>query len=239
MQSTPSTPASTPRVLLAGFEPFENDPVNPAWEIARALDGWACEGAVVQALQLPCVFGRAIDTLDAALADILGQKAPLPLVLCIGAAGGRTEISMERAALNVDDARIPDNAGCQPIDIEVVAGGPAAYFSSLPIKAMVRDMRAAGLPAAVSNSAGTFVCNHIFYALMHRWPRSRRWRTRAGASCTCPTCPSRPRPSRAWRAWRWPRRWKPFAWQSAPRSPCAKTCARPPAACIDLALTSH
>ncbi|MDM0089735.1 MULTISPECIES: pyroglutamyl-peptidase I [unclassified Variovorax] len=158
------TPVATPpRVLVAGFEPFENDPVNPAWEIARALEGWACEGAVVQALQLPCVFGRAIETLDTALAG------PVPaLVLCLGAAGGRTEVSLERAALNVDDARIPDNAGYQPIDVEVVAGGPAAYFSTLPIKAMVRDMRAAGLPAAVSNTAGTFVCNHIFYALMHR-----------------------------------------------------------------------
>lgn len=168
-----TTDDKAPRVLVAGFEPFENDPVNPAWEIARALDGWACEGAVMQALQLPCVFGRAIHVLDAAMAGIAAARAPLPLVLCIGAAGGRTEISLERAALNVDDARIPDNAGYQPIDIEVVAGGPAAYFSTLPVKAMVRDMRAAGLPAAVSNSAGTFVCNHIFYALMHRiatWP---------------------------------------------------------------------
>jgi len=160
---TTATDAKARRVLLAGFEPFENDPVNPAWEIARALDGWTCEGAVVQAVQLPCVFGRAIDALDAALIG-----SPLQLVLCIGAAGGRTEISMERAALNIDDARIPDNAGQQPIDLPVVRDGPAAYFSTLPIKAMVRDMRAAGLPAAVSNSAGTFVCNHIFYALMHR-----------------------------------------------------------------------
>jgi pyroglutamyl-peptidase len=163
MKKTTGT-ASAPRVLLAGFEPFENDPVNPAWEIARALDDWACEGAVAQAVQLPCVFGRAIDRLDEALL----AGAPPVLVLCIGAAGGRTEISLERAALNVDDARIPDNAGYQPIDIPVVEGGPAAYFSTLPIKAMVCDMRAAGLPAAVSNSAGTFVCNHIFYALMHR-----------------------------------------------------------------------
>ncbi|ADU34916.1 pyroglutamyl-peptidase I [Variovorax paradoxus] len=155
--------AKAPRVLVAGFEPFENDAVNPAWEIARALDGWACEGAVVQAVQLPCVFGRAIDALDAAL---IGP--PLQLVLCVGAAGGRAEISMERAALNIDDARIPDNAGQQPIDLPVVKHGPAAYFSTLPIKAMVRDVRAAGLPAAVSNTAGTFVCNHIFYALMHR-----------------------------------------------------------------------
>jgi pyroglutamyl-peptidase len=163
MTKTKTTDGAAPRVLLAGFEPFENDPVNPAWEIARSLDGWACEGTVVQAVQLPCVFGRAIDTLDEALVG------PAPrLVLCIGAAGGRSEISLERAALNVDDARIPDNAGYQPIDTEVVAGGPAAYFSTLPIKAMVRDMRAAGLPSAVSNTAGTFVCNHIFYALMHR-----------------------------------------------------------------------
>jgi len=163
-----TTDDKAPRVLVAGFEPFENDPVNPAWEIARALDGWRCEGTVVQALQLPCVFGRSIHVLDAAMAGIAESGSPLPLVLCIGAAGGRTEISLERAALNVDDARIPDNAGHQPIDTEVVPGGPAAYFSTLPIKAMVRDMRAAGLPAAVSNSAGTFVCNHIFYALMHR-----------------------------------------------------------------------
>ena len=162
------TDGAVPCVLVAGFEPFENDAVNPAWEIARALDGWTCEGAAVHALQLPCVFGRAIERLDEALAERRPQ-----LVLCLGGAGGRTEISVERAALNIDDARIPDNAGQQPIDTAVIAGGPAAYFSTLPIKAMVRDMRAAGLPAAVSNTAGTFVCNHIFYALMHRlatWP---------------------------------------------------------------------
>ena len=163
-----TTDDKAPRVLVAGFEPFENDPVNPAWEIARSLEGWRCEGTVVQALQLPCVFGRSIHVLDAAMAGIAESGRPLPLVLCIGAAGGRTEISLERAALNVDDARIPDNAGYQPIDIEVEAGGPAAYFSTLPIKAMVRDLRAAGVPASVSNTAGTFVCNHIFYGLMHR-----------------------------------------------------------------------
>jgi len=160
--------AQAPCVLITGFEPFERDPVNPSWEVARTLDGWTCEGAVVRALQLPCVFGRSADRLDEALAEWRPH-----LVLCLGLAGGRTEISVERAALNVDDARIADNAGGQPIDTEVVRGGPAAYFSTLPIKAMVRDLRAAGLPAAVSNTAGTFVCNHIFYALMHRlatWP---------------------------------------------------------------------
>lgn len=157
----------TQNVLLTGFEPFDKDPLNPSWEVARALDGWqpaamnaAC---TVRAVQLPCVFGDAIARLDEAMA----QWQPA-LVICLGLAGGRTEITPERVAINVDDARIPDNAGRQPVDTAVQAGGPAAYFSALPIKAMVRDMRAAGVPAAVSNTAGTFVCNHIFYALMHR-----------------------------------------------------------------------
>jgi pyroglutamyl-peptidase len=134
--------------------------------VARALDGWqpAAKGGActVRAVQLPCVFGDAIARLEQAMA----QWQPT-LVICLGLAGGRTEITPERVAINVDDARIPDNAGRQPVDTAVQAGGPAAYFSTLPIKAMVRDMRAAGVPAAVSNTAGTFVCNHIFYALMH------------------------------------------------------------------------
>lgn len=150
-------------VLLTGFEPFEQDPLNPSWEVARALDGWQCVGATVRAVQLPCVFGDAITRLDQAL-----QQWQPTLVLCLGLAGGRAALTPERVAINVDDARIPDHAGRQPVDVPVVAGGPAAYFSTLPIKAMVRDMLAQGVPAAVSNTAGTFVCNHIFYALMHR-----------------------------------------------------------------------
>jgi len=157
-------------VLLTGFEPFDKDPLNPSWEVARALDGWqpaVRDGAcTVRAVQLPCVFGDAIARLEEAVA----QWQPA-LVICLGLAGGRTEITPERVAINVDDARIPDNAGRQPVDTAVHAGGPAAYFSTLPIKAMVRDMRAAGLPASVSNTAGTFVCNHVFYALMHRLAR--------------------------------------------------------------------
>ncbi len=156
-------PSDSPNVLLAGFEPFDTDPVNPSWEVARALDGWQQGGATVRGVQLPCVFGDAQEALDAAIA----RWRPV-LVVCIGLAGGRTEISPERVAINIDDARIPDNAGRQPVDAPVVAGAPAAYFSTLPIKAIVRDLRAAGLPASVSNTAGTFVCNHVFYALMHR-----------------------------------------------------------------------
>ena len=150
-------------ILLTGFEPFGGESVNPSWQIAQALDGWACEGRTVRAVRLPCAFGDALRTLD----DALAAHRP-ELVVCLGQAGGRTEISLERVALNVDDARIPDNLGRQPIDAAVVAGGPAAYFSTLPIKAIARDLREAGVAAAVSNTAGTFVCNHVFYALMHR-----------------------------------------------------------------------
>jgi len=150
-------------VLLTGFEPFGGESVNPSWEIARALDGWVCEGRTVRAVRLPCAFGDALRTLD----DALAAHRP-ELVVCLGQAGGRTEISIERAALNVDDARIPDNLGRQPIDTAVVPAGPSAYFSTLPIKALAHDLRRAGIPAAVSNTAGTFVCNHVFYALMHR-----------------------------------------------------------------------
>ena len=153
----------TATVLLTGFEPFGGESVNPSWEIARALDGWVCEGRTVRAVRLPCAFGDALRTLD----DALAAHRP-ELVVCLGQAGGRTEISIERAALNVDDARIPDNLGRQPIDTAVVPAGPSAYFSTLPIKALAHDLRRAGIPAAVSNTAGTFVCNHVFYALMHR-----------------------------------------------------------------------
>lgn len=150
-------------LLLTGFEPFDQDPLNLSWEVARALDGWQHGGATVRAVQLPCVFGDAAVRLEQAM-----QQWRPALVVCLGLASGRSEITPERVAINVDDARIPDNAGRQPVDIAVATDGPAAYFSTLPIKAMVRAMRAAEVPASVSNTAGTFVCNHVFYALMHR-----------------------------------------------------------------------
>ncbi|ABD68619.1 pyroglutamyl-peptidase I. Cysteine peptidase. MEROPS family C15 [Rhodoferax ferrireducens T118] len=170
-------PAAAPlRILLTGFEPFERDPVNPSWEVARALDGSSCDGATLHAVQLPCVFGPAIERLDEALVQWQPQ-----LVLALGLAGGRSEVSLERVAINVIDARIADNAGQQPIDAPVIHGAPAAYFSTLPIKAIMRDLRAAGLPGAVSNTAGTFVCNQVFYALMHRLASEPAWsQTRGG-----------------------------------------------------------
>jgi len=149
-------------VLLTGFEPFEGEAINPSWEAVRALDGERHGDAVIVARQMPCVFGAAIEAMAAAL-DALDPV----LVIAVGQAGGRAEMSVERVAINVDDARIADNAGAQPIDEPIVAGAPAAYFATLPIKAMVRDLRAAGVPASVSQTAGTFVCNHIFFGLMH------------------------------------------------------------------------
>jgi pyroglutamyl-peptidase len=154
------------RVLLTGFEPFGGEHINPSWQIAQSLHGQILGNARVQALCLPTVFGASILTLKQALRLHRPQ-----LVLCLGQAGGRAELTMERVAINVDDARIPDNAGARPIDQPVVQRAPAAYFSSLPIKAMVLAMQQAGLPAAVSQTAGTFVCNHVFYGLMRTLSR--------------------------------------------------------------------
>lgn len=149
-------------ILLTGFEPFGGESVNPSWEAVRRLDGETLAGAAVAARRLPCVFGEAL----AVLREEMAALRPA-LIVAVGQAGGRPELSLERVAINVDDARIADNAGRRPIDRPVVPGGPAAYFSTLPIKAQAAALRAAGIPAAVSQSAGTFVCNHVFYGLMH------------------------------------------------------------------------
>lgn len=149
-------------VLVTGFEPFDGAEINPSLEIARNLHGTVIAGHTVVGALLPCVFGAAIPELQ----RLLRVHRPA-LVICVGQAGGRAAITPERVALNVDDARIPDNAGAQPVDRPVVRGGPAAYFSTLPVKAIVADLRAAGLPSEVSQTAGTFVCNHVFYGLMH------------------------------------------------------------------------
>ncbi|WP_024820389.1 pyroglutamyl-peptidase I [Arthrobacter sp. 31Y] len=150
-------------ILLTGFEPFGEDTVNPSWLAAsRAGELLAAEGIAVEAVVLPCVFGESAKVLTDAIARLNPD-----IVVCTGLAGGRGRISLERVAINCDDARIPDNKGQRPIDEEVIPGGPAAYFSSLPIKAALRNLQIAGIKGEVSQSAGTYVCNHIFYALMH------------------------------------------------------------------------
>ncbi|MDN8598047.1 pyroglutamyl-peptidase I [Citrobacter sp. S2-9] len=150
-------------VLITGFEPFGGEQVNPSWEVVSRLDNAIIAGCRVVARQLPCVFGESLTVLNAAI-DALSPS----LVLAVGQAGGRADITVERVAINVDDARIPDNRGRQPVDEPIVAQGPAAWFSSLPIKAMVAAMREAGVPASVSQTAGTFVCNHVMYGLLHK-----------------------------------------------------------------------
>lgn len=149
-------------VLVTGFEPFDGAEINPSQEVARNLNGTVIAGHTVVGALLPCVFGAAIPELQ----RLLRGHRP-SLVICVGQAGGRAAITPERVAINIDDARIPDNAGAQPVDRPVVRGGPAAYFSTLPVKAIVAALRAAGLPSEVSSTAGTFVCNHVFYGLMH------------------------------------------------------------------------
>ncbi|MET8680240.1 pyroglutamyl-peptidase I [Streptomyces sp. NPDC004647] len=150
------------RVLLTGFEPFGGEDVNPSWEAVSLVAADPPSGVQVTAVRLSCAFGTALEELRAAV-----DRTDPGLVLCVGQAGGRPGITVERVAINVDDARIPDNAGRQPVDEPVVEGGPAAYFATLPVKRCVAAVRAAGLPAAVSQTAGTFVCNHVFYGLAH------------------------------------------------------------------------
>jgi pyroglutamyl-peptidase len=149
-------------VLLTGFEPFGGESVNPSIEAVKRVGAEGMDGVVLETLQMPCVFGDAIDVLAAAM-----RRFKPDIVICVGQAGGRAEISVERVAINVNDARIADNIGNQPIDEAIVADGPAAYFSTLPIKAIVAAMHSVGIPAEVSQTAGTYVCNHLFYGLSH------------------------------------------------------------------------
>jgi pyroglutamyl-peptidase len=148
--------------LVTGFAPFGGEAVNPSQLIAQALHGRAIAGHRVIAATLPTEFATSLTVLG----DLIEQHAPA-LVLAVGQAGGRAEISLERVAINLIDARIADNAGAQPIDVRVVENAPNAYFSTLPLKAMLSALRGAGIPATLSHSAGTFVCNQVFYGLAH------------------------------------------------------------------------
>jgi pyroglutamyl-peptidase len=151
-----------PIVLISGFEPFGGESFNPSEELVRRLHGAKVGRHRVVGIVLPCVFGASTRV----LLDAVDKLRP-SAVICLGMAANGQAITPERVAINVDDARIPDNAGQQPVDLPIVADGPAAYWSTLPIKAMVRALHEGGWPAAVSESAGTFVCNHVFYGLMH------------------------------------------------------------------------
>jgi pyroglutamyl-peptidase len=159
------------KILLAAFDPFGGEEINPANEAVGRLPE-TIAGAEVVKLTVPTVFGRSLEVLNAALARELPDIA-----IGIGQAGGRTAIEVERVAINVDDAGRADNEGNRPVDLPIVADGPDAYFARLTVKAMVAAIRDGGIPAAVSNSAGTFVCNHLMYGLLHaiatRYPAMR------------------------------------------------------------------
>lgn len=162
------TPPHRRHVLLTGFTPFAGADMNPSWLAAHALDGHLIAGHRVVARELPTEFAASLPALRKALRDTQPR-----VVIATGLAGGREGVSLERVAINVIDARIPDNAGAQPIDVPVVRGGPTAYFSSLPVKAALVDLTNAGIAAHVSQTAGTYVCNQVFYALMHALRRRR------------------------------------------------------------------
>lgn len=149
------------KILVTGFDPFGGEKVNPALEAVKSLPS-VIHGAEIRWVEIPTVFYQSAEVLEA---EIVRYQPDV--VLCIGQAGGRASLTPERVAINQDDARIPDNQGNQPIDTPIRLDGEAAYFSTLPIKAMVQAIKEEGLPASVSNSAGTFVCNHLMYQVLY------------------------------------------------------------------------
>lgn len=159
------------KLLITGFEPFGGETVNPSYQAVRLLPD-AVAGAELVKLEIPTVFSQCGPAVEA---GILAHQPDA--VLCVGQAGGRAHIAVERVGINLIDARIPDNTGVQPVDQPVQPGGPAAYFSTLPVKAVVRRIQARGIPCQLSYSAGTYVCNCVLYQTLHmaalRYPHIR------------------------------------------------------------------
>jgi len=149
------------KILVTSFEPFGGEMLNPS-QIAVAELPDVIDGVEIIKQVIPVVFDESIEVLYGRLK----QEKP-DAIICVGQAGGRPNITVERVAINVNDARIGDNSGMAPVDEPIFVTGPAAYFATLPIKAMVQHCNEAGIPAAISNSAGTFVCNHLLYAACH------------------------------------------------------------------------
>lgn len=149
------------KILVTGFDPFGNEPINPAIESVKRLPD-EIHGATIVKLEIPTVVYKSIARIE----EKIIEENP-DVIVSVGQAGGRYDITVERVGINCDDCRIPDNEGNQPIDKPIFEDGPAAYFSALPIKAMVKAVRDAGIPASVSNTAGTFICNHVLYGIRH------------------------------------------------------------------------
>jgi len=149
------------KILVTAFDPFGEDVLNPSARIIKELPERIL-GAEVRTLLVPTVFYKSI----VEVCEMITKEKP-DFVLLLGQAGGRVAMTMERVAININDARLPDNAGHQPLDEPIIPEGPSAYFSTMPMKAMVAAMRGVGVPADVSNSAGTFVCNHLLYGVLN------------------------------------------------------------------------
>jgi len=149
------------KILVTGFEPFGKETINPALEAVKKLDN-KINGAKVVKTKIPTVFGKAIEKLEKEI-----EKEKPDIVICVGQAGGRSKITVERVAINIDDATIKDNEGNKPVDNKIFKDGGNAYFSRLPIKTIVKEMTKNKIPASISNTAGTFVCNHLMYGLLY------------------------------------------------------------------------
>lgn len=149
------------KVLVTGFDPFGGEPINPAWEAVKAMKD-TIAGAEIVKMQIPTVVGKSIEKIHQKMKELQPD-----LVISVGQAGGRFGVTPERVAINITDARIPDNEGNQPIDEPIFSDGPAAYFSNLPVKAMVQAIKDAGYPSVLSNSAGTYICNHVMYGILY------------------------------------------------------------------------
>ena len=153
------------KILLTAFDPFGGESINPAQEAVRLVPDTVA-GAQIIKLEVPTVFCKSIDVMLQKAREVHPNA-----ILCIGQAGGRYDMTPERVAININDARIADNEGNQPIDEPIYPDGAPAYFSSLPVKAMVEAIRSAGIPASLSNTAGTFVCNHLMYGVLYHIER--------------------------------------------------------------------
>ncbi len=149
------------KVLVTGFDPFGGESINPAWEAVKVIKD-EIAGAEVVKMQIPTVVGKSIAKIHDKMVEINPD-----IVIAVGQAGGRFGVTPERVAINVTDARIPDNEGNQPIDEPIFEDGDAAYFSNLPVKAMVQEIKEAGYPSTLSNTAGTYICNHVMYGILY------------------------------------------------------------------------
>ena len=151
------------RLLITGFDPFGGESVNPAWEAVKLLPKTIGDYMLCK-LEIPTVYGLGAQQVLQKACEVKPDA-----ILCIGQAGGRAMVTPERVAINIRDARIDDNAGNRPVEEPVVSNGPAAYFTTVPVKAMAEAITAAGFPGGVSNTAGTFVCNDVLYTLLHEF----------------------------------------------------------------------